>query len=270
MDRLRLEPRDLRGRRRAGRHRGDLHRLQPQGRRGPKAERGLHAYGSIATGTQTPTSDELSLNPDLGLTRVRNYEVGLKVRRPYLTLDTAVYYGPVRDEVVQVLGPHGETEYVNAGATREEGPGAGAQLDAVRRHLAGGQLLLLRLHVQGVLRACVRTQPRPQRQRPALHPQALLLGPRRLRASLRCVSASRGQHLGQVLDGQREQRDAPGIPFCDGPVARLRGAALRAGADRPEPVRPTVRGRGPEGLYGGLRYSPAAPRCLLARFAFKL
>ncbi len=81
----------------------------------------LHAYGSVSTGTQTPTSDELTVNPDLDLTRVVNYETGLKVRRPGFTLDASVYYSPVRDEVVQVIRPYGETEYVNAGATEKKG-----------------------------------------------------------------------------------------------------------------------------------------------------
>ena len=86
-----------------------------------KASDFLHVYGNIATGTQTPTSDELTLNPDLDLTRVMNYETGFKVRRPNLTLDTAVYYSPVWDEVVQVIHPYGEAEYVNAGETRKKG-----------------------------------------------------------------------------------------------------------------------------------------------------
>jgi len=81
----------------------------------------LHVYGNISTGTQTPTSDELTLNPDLDLTRVMNYEIGLKVRRPNLTMDSAVYYSPVRDEVVQVIRPYGEAEYVNAGETEKKG-----------------------------------------------------------------------------------------------------------------------------------------------------
>jgi iron complex outermembrane receptor protein len=81
----------------------------------------LHLYGNISTGTQTPTSDELTLNPDLELTTVVNYEIGFKVRRQNLSLDTAVYYSPVQDEVVQVIRPFGETDYVNAGETEKKG-----------------------------------------------------------------------------------------------------------------------------------------------------
>ena len=78
-------------------------------------------YGNISSGTQTPTSDELTVNPELDLTEVRNYEVGLKVNRPNLSFETAVYYSPVLDEVVQVIQPFGETEYVNAGETEKKG-----------------------------------------------------------------------------------------------------------------------------------------------------
>jgi iron complex outermembrane receptor protein len=80
-----------------------------------------HLYGNISTGTQTPTSDELNLNPDLDLTKVKNYEVGFKTRGQNVTLDTAVYYSPVLGEVVQVIQPFGETEYVNAGETEKKG-----------------------------------------------------------------------------------------------------------------------------------------------------
>ena len=81
----------------------------------------FHLYGNISTGTQTPTSDELTLNPDLDLTEVKNFEIGFKARHQTLTLDTAVYYSPVLDEVVQVIQPFGETEYVNAGETEKKG-----------------------------------------------------------------------------------------------------------------------------------------------------
>jgi len=81
----------------------------------------FHLYGNISTGTQTPTSDELTINPHLDLTTVQNYEVGFKARWQNLDLDTSVYYSPVLDEVVQVIQPFGETEYVNAGETEKKG-----------------------------------------------------------------------------------------------------------------------------------------------------
>ena len=81
----------------------------------------IHLYGSISTGTQTPTSDELTINPLLDLTTVQNYEIGFKARWRNVALDTSIYYSPVLDEVVQVIQPFGETEYVNAGETEKKG-----------------------------------------------------------------------------------------------------------------------------------------------------
>jgi len=86
-----------------------------------KASEAVNLYGNISAGAQTPTADELNLNPDLELTRVQNYEVGFKARWKTLTMDTAVYYSPVFDEVAQVIQPFGETEYVNAGETEKKG-----------------------------------------------------------------------------------------------------------------------------------------------------
>jgi iron complex outermembrane receptor protein len=81
----------------------------------------IHLYGNISAGAQTPTSDELTLNPDLELTEVRNYEVGLKARWRPVTFDASVYVSPVTDEVVQVIEGWGETRYVNAGGTEKKG-----------------------------------------------------------------------------------------------------------------------------------------------------
>lgn len=81
----------------------------------------VHLYGNISVGSQTPTSDELSINPELALTTVQNYEVGIKAGWPRLAFETSIYYSPVFDEVVQVIQPFGETEYVNAGETEKKG-----------------------------------------------------------------------------------------------------------------------------------------------------
>ena len=85
------------------------------------ARKGLNLYGNISTGTQTPTTDELTINPLLDLTRVLNYEAGVKARHRRFNLDGAVYFSPVEDEVVQVIQEFGETEYVNAGRTEKTG-----------------------------------------------------------------------------------------------------------------------------------------------------
>ena len=81
----------------------------------------LHLYGNISTGAQTPTFSELTTNPDLELTRVLNYELGLKGRYSFLSFDSAVYDAVVQDEVVQVIEAFGYTEYVNAGTTEKIG-----------------------------------------------------------------------------------------------------------------------------------------------------
>jgi iron complex outermembrane receptor protein len=81
----------------------------------------LNLYGNISTGAQTPTFSELTTNPDLDLSTVLNYEVGLKGRYSSVTFDTAVYDATVLNEVVQVVEGSGYTEYVNAGETEKIG-----------------------------------------------------------------------------------------------------------------------------------------------------
>ncbi len=82
---------------------------------------GLHLYGNISTGIQTPTEGEISTNPRLDLVKVRSYEVGLKARREHWRLDLALYYSPVKNEVVQVVQSDGTSDYVNAGKTDKKG-----------------------------------------------------------------------------------------------------------------------------------------------------
>jgi len=82
---------------------------------------GLNLYGNVSTGAQTPTFSELTTNPDLKLTEVLSYEVGVKGRFSLLSFDAAVYHATVRDEVVQVIQGSGYTEYVNAGETEKIG-----------------------------------------------------------------------------------------------------------------------------------------------------
>ena len=52
---------------------------------------------------------------------MQNYEIGIKSSWRNFAFDTSVYYSPVFDEVVQVIQPFGETEYVNAGETEKKG-----------------------------------------------------------------------------------------------------------------------------------------------------
>jgi len=78
-------------------------------------------FGNISTGIQTPTESEFTENQNLDLVRTQNYEAGLKGRHRNWNFDMSYYYTPVKDEVVRVLQPDGQTEYVNAGETLKQG-----------------------------------------------------------------------------------------------------------------------------------------------------
>lgn len=81
----------------------------------------FHLYTNFAKGIQTPTESEISDNPDLELVEVQNYELGVKARHRRWDFDTAFYYSPVKNEVVQVVLPEKDTTYVNAGRTIKKG-----------------------------------------------------------------------------------------------------------------------------------------------------
>jgi iron complex outermembrane receptor protein len=81
----------------------------------------FNIYGNISTGANTPTSSELSSNPNLELAKVINYEVGLKARHEKFSLDTALYLMDVKDEVVRVNIGGGQTAFTNAGKTEKKG-----------------------------------------------------------------------------------------------------------------------------------------------------
>ncbi|QWK19634.1 MAG: TonB-dependent receptor [Hydrogenobacter thermophilus] len=81
----------------------------------------IHFYGNISTGATTPSSSELSSNPNLKLAKVINYEVGLKARHRRFSLDTALYLMQVKDEVVRTIQPGGYTQFTNAGKTEKKG-----------------------------------------------------------------------------------------------------------------------------------------------------
>lgn len=81
----------------------------------------LNLYTNFSQGIQTPTEGEISENPDLNIVTVQNYELGVKARTRSWMFDSAVYYSPVEDEVVQVIGPGGDSQYVNSGKTEKRG-----------------------------------------------------------------------------------------------------------------------------------------------------
>lgn len=77
-------------------------------------------YGTVGTGANTPTSGELASNPNLKLTKVINYETGIKANYRRFSLETAVYKMDVKDEVVRVIEA-GQTRFINAGKTEKKG-----------------------------------------------------------------------------------------------------------------------------------------------------
>ncbi len=81
----------------------------------------INTYAAIAKGIKTPTEGEFSENPDLELVEEFNYEAGVKTRFQKLAVDAAAYYSPVKNEVVQVVQPDRNSEYVNAGKTEKKG-----------------------------------------------------------------------------------------------------------------------------------------------------
>jgi iron complex outermembrane receptor protein len=80
----------------------------------------LHLFTNVSTGVQTPTEGELSENPSLDLVKVQNYEAGVKTQGENWSIDSAVYYSPVEDEVVSVVDGF-STSYINAGKTIKKG-----------------------------------------------------------------------------------------------------------------------------------------------------
>lgn len=81
----------------------------------------INLYGTVSTGATTPSSSELSSNPNLKLSKVINYEIGLKARHQKFAVDTALYLMHVKDEVVRVIQPNGYTQFTNAGKTEKKG-----------------------------------------------------------------------------------------------------------------------------------------------------
>ncbi|MBR9970944.1 TonB-dependent receptor [Magnetospirillum sulfuroxidans] len=80
----------------------------------------LTAYASLAQGDQIPSSSELTSNPGLTTAQSRNYEIGLKHRSNQWQFDAALYYNPVKDDIVQVY-ENGQSVYQNAGQTEKKG-----------------------------------------------------------------------------------------------------------------------------------------------------
>jgi iron complex outermembrane receptor protein len=84
-------------------------------------------FASAARGAQIPSESEVLSNPGLTPSRSTAYEVGVKTRAAWLTVDASAYWNPVVDEIVSVITTQG-TQYQNAGETRKLGAEASASV----------------------------------------------------------------------------------------------------------------------------------------------
>jgi len=89
---------------------------------------GLNLYGNVSTGFQTPQSSELSDNPELDPAVTINYETGVKGNSAAGdSIDLALFYMLVSDEIIQTIAPGGVSTYSNAGKTDKKGVELSAQ-----------------------------------------------------------------------------------------------------------------------------------------------
>ena len=83
---------------------------------------GMHLYGSVSTGFQTPTQSELETNLDLDPQTTLNYEIGLKGKSMEgHRYEAVVFYTDIDDEVLSLMDSYGNTFYDNAGQTVHKG-----------------------------------------------------------------------------------------------------------------------------------------------------
>ncbi|PKN17302.1 MAG: TonB-dependent receptor [Deltaproteobacteria bacterium HGW-Deltaproteobacteria-6] len=99
----------------------------------------INLYSNISTGFQTPQTSELSLNPDLVPSETYNYETGFKARfKGGHSIDLALFYINVKDDIVQTQLPDNQSSYSNAGETRKKGLELSAQVQALKGLHFGG------------------------------------------------------------------------------------------------------------------------------------
>jgi len=229
----------------------------------------FHLYGNISTGTQTPTSDELTINPGLDLTTVQNYEIGFKARWQNLDLDTSVYYSPVLDEVVQVIQPFGETEYVNAGETEKKGVEVALTWTPWLGVSVGGSYTYSDYTFKDFSEpAFGHNIDRSGNSLPYIpkHYYSLFAGyMHRSGAYLRATANTWGEYWMDNANTQMYEGYELVTDLTVGYQTRRYEVALII--QNLFDQRYAVEAQ--RDLYGGLRYSPAAPRYALARFAVK-
>jgi iron complex outermembrane receptor protein len=227
----------------------------------------VHLYGNISSGAQTPTSDELTLNPNLNLTTVRNYEIGIKSRWRNLTFDTSVYYSPVFDEVVQVIQPFGETEYVNAGETEKKGievaltwfPASGVSL-------GGSYTYSDYTYKEFSEPAFGQNIDRSGNSLPYIPEHYYSLFAAFLHRSgfyLRATANTWGEYWMDNANSEKYK----GYDLVTDLTAGYRVGRYEVALIVQNLFDQRYAVEAQKDLYGGLRYSPAAPRSILARFA---
>lgn len=91
-----------------------------------KINENLNIYASLSMANQAPTDSEVRANQDVGASELdsstsTNYEVGLKQRGQNFSIDLALYFNSVEDEIVSVFNDKDETIYQNAGKTEKKG-----------------------------------------------------------------------------------------------------------------------------------------------------
>jgi iron complex outermembrane receptor protein len=229
----------------------------------------FHLYGNISTGTQTPTSDELTINPGLDLTTVRNYETGFKARWKNVDLDTSIYYSPVLDEVVQVIQPFGETEYVNAGETEKKGVEVALTWTPWLGVSLGGSYTYSDYTFKEFSEpAFGRNIDRSGNSLPYIpkHYYSLFAGyQHRTGAYVRATANTWGEYWMDNANSEMYEGYDLVTDLTVGYQTRHWEVALII--QNLFDQRYAVEAQ--KDLYGGLRYSPAAPRYALARFAVK-
>jgi iron complex outermembrane receptor protein len=104
-----------------------------------KLMNGLNLYGNISTGFQTPQSGEISDNPDLDPAVTVNYETGFKGNSDAGdSVELALFYMEVSDEIIQTIAPGGVSTYSNAGETHKKGVELAAQTRSFKGLRLGG------------------------------------------------------------------------------------------------------------------------------------
>ena len=229
----------------------------------------VHLYGNISSGSQTPTSDELTINPDLNLTTVQNYEVGIKSRWKRLNFDTSIYYSPVFDEVVQVIQPFGETEYVNAGETEKKGVEiALAWMSAAGLSLGGSYTYSDYTYKEFSEPAFGQNIDRSGNHLPYIPEHYYSLFAAYIDSSgvyLRATANTWGEYWMDNANTEKYQ----GYEFATDLTVGWQNHRFEAALIIQNFFDQRYAVEAQKDLYGGLRYSPAAPRSILGRFAVK-